>query len=85
MIDWVSIVRHSRRRFSNYMTSVPRKVRKRRQNNARAANAPHFPDGEHQVNNKTNCTCCGETKLKKKVLVLYILSTSRESRVAVQK
>lgn len=30
MIDWVSIVRHSRRRFSDYMYSVPIKVRKRR-------------------------------------------------------
>ncbi|XP_049800164.1 uncharacterized protein LOC126235487 [Schistocerca nitens] len=30
MIDWVSIVRHSRRRFSNYMYAVPSKVRKRR-------------------------------------------------------
>ncbi|XP_069986623.1 disks large homolog 4-like isoform X3 [Penaeus vannamei] len=30
MIDWVSIVRHSRRRFSNYMYGVPSKVRRRR-------------------------------------------------------
>lgn len=30
MIDWVSIVRHSRRRFSNYMYAVPSKVRKKR-------------------------------------------------------
>ena len=30
MIDWVSMVRHSRRRFSNYMYAVPSKVRKRR-------------------------------------------------------
>jgi len=29
MIDWVSIVRHSRRRFSNYMYAVPNKVRRR--------------------------------------------------------
>ncbi|CAH0382401.1 unnamed protein product [Bemisia tabaci] len=26
MIDWVSIVRHSRRRFSNYMYAMPNKV-----------------------------------------------------------
>lgn len=30
MIDWVSIVRHSRRRFSDYVYGVPIKVRKRR-------------------------------------------------------
>lgn len=30
MIDWVSIVRHSRRRFSDYMFAVPAKIRKRR-------------------------------------------------------
>ncbi|MPC86912.1 hypothetical protein E2C01_081751 [Portunus trituberculatus] len=30
MIDWVSIVRHSRRRFSNYMYAVPTRVRRRR-------------------------------------------------------
>ncbi|KYM75346.1 hypothetical protein ALC53_14254 [Atta colombica] len=30
MIDWVSIVRHSRRRFSDYMFTVPTKIRKRR-------------------------------------------------------
>ena len=27
MIDWVTIVRHSRRRFSNYISAVPIKVR----------------------------------------------------------
>ncbi|KAK8733914.1 hypothetical protein OTU49_006243 [Cherax quadricarinatus] len=30
MIDWVSIVRHSRRRFSNYMYAGPSRVRRRR-------------------------------------------------------
>ena len=30
MIDWVSIVRHSRRRFSNYMYAAPSRVRRRR-------------------------------------------------------
>ncbi|XP_073992870.1 MAGUK family member discs large 1 isoform X5 [Rhodnius prolixus] len=36
MIDWVSIVRHSRRRFSNYMYAVPGKVGgKRRRPNSR--------------------------------------------------
>lgn len=31
MIDWVSIVRHSRRRFSDYVNAVPMKIRKNRQ------------------------------------------------------
>ncbi|KAH0568382.1 hypothetical protein KQX54_020623 [Cotesia glomerata] len=33
MIDWVSIVRHSRRRFSDYVNAVPMKIRKRRRKN----------------------------------------------------
>lgn len=33
MIDWVSIVRHSRRRFSDYVNAVPMKIRKHRQKN----------------------------------------------------
>jgi hypothetical protein len=43
MIDWVSIVRHSRRRFSNYMYAVPNKVRR----NAHQRDNPHAtsPDG----------------------------------------
>ncbi|KAH7966794.1 hypothetical protein HPB49_019600 [Dermacentor silvarum] len=36
MIDWVSIVRHSRRRFSNYMYAMPSKVRRRRKHQVRA-------------------------------------------------
>lgn len=36
MIDWVSIVRHSRRRFSNYMYAMPSKVRRRRKQQMRA-------------------------------------------------
>ncbi|KAH9383331.1 hypothetical protein HPB48_024546 [Haemaphysalis longicornis] len=35
MIDWVSIVRHSRRRFSNYMYAMPSKVRRRRKHQVR--------------------------------------------------
>ncbi|XP_023311085.1 disks large 1 tumor suppressor protein isoform X2 [Anoplophora glabripennis] len=58
MIDWVSIVRHSHRRFSNYMYGVPSKVRKRRQKfikrqqqmpgNGAAAGMPHG----------SKCSCC---------------------------
>lgn len=51
MIDWVSIVRHSRRRFSNYMYGVPHKVRRKRrqkQNEDDNAASPHA----------SNCSCC---------------------------
>ncbi|XP_049270191.1 uncharacterized protein LOC119386147 [Rhipicephalus sanguineus] len=36
MIDWVSIVRHSRRRFSSYMYAMPSKVRRLRKHQLRA-------------------------------------------------
>ncbi|KAH1027347.1 hypothetical protein HUJ05_000875 [Dendroctonus ponderosae] len=73
MIDWVSIVRHSRRRFSNYMTSVPRKVRKRRQKNA---NPLSINSGQCTLNSTSSSrgieqhrpksSCWNADKLKKK-------------------
>lgn len=50
MIDWVSIVRHSRRRFSNYMYGVPHKVRRKRKQktNECGPTSPHA----------SNCSCC---------------------------
>ncbi|KAF7287965.1 hypothetical protein GWI33_000026 [Rhynchophorus ferrugineus] len=70
MIDWVSIVRHSRRRFSNYMYGVPRKVRKKRQKNARSHhNSRTHQEGAaaHDLPSRSECTCCwaGE-KVKQK-------------------
>lgn len=43
MIDWVSIVRHSRRRFSNYVgTRAPIRMKKRRRTPpSAAAGSPH--------------------------------------------
>lgn len=61
MIDWVSIVRHSRRRFSNYVGTRPAirmKKRRRTPNPAQIAppsanTAAHSPqDDRHQY------TCC---------------------------
>lgn len=53
MIDWVSIVRHSRRRFSNYMYGVPNKVRRRRRPKKQTGNinSSHVPHA-------SNCSCC---------------------------
>ncbi|KAL1123402.1 hypothetical protein AAG570_002482 [Ranatra chinensis] len=48
MIDWVSIVRHSRRRFSNYMYAMPTKVRKRRRKNRRLENMPRCGSAQQQ-------------------------------------
>lgn len=65
MIDWVSIVRHSRRRFSDYMVAVPIKIRKRRRArrtnrklillNDRGANNAISRDSE---NDGDTCKCC---------------------------
>lgn len=63
MIDWVSIVRHSRRRFSNYVgTRAPIRMKKRRRApNSVPVSAPppptissstHSPQDDHQY------TCC---------------------------
>ncbi|KAK9884882.1 hypothetical protein WA026_009109 [Henosepilachna vigintioctopunctata] len=58
MIDWVSIVRHSRRRFSNYVYSVPHKVRRRRLNRKLPGckSQPHL--------NVTKCNCCWSDKMQ---------------------
>ncbi|XP_026300211.1 disks large 1 tumor suppressor protein isoform X14 [Apis mellifera] len=66
MIDWVSIVRHSRRRFSDYMYGVPIKVRKRR-----TKRTCHF--GEHvnrsvvtraSKRSTSFCGCCWNHKTR---------------------
>lgn len=58
MIDWVSIVRHSRRRFSNYVYAVPNKVRKRRRYKARP------PGGDPQDRtDPLSCACCWAHKV----------------------
>nr|CAI5847280.1 unnamed protein product [Callosobruchus analis] len=60
MIDWVSLVQHSRRRFSNYMYGVPGKVRKKRQ---RFVKHEHVIDG---VSRGSNYNCCwAEDKVHK--------------------
>lgn len=66
MIDWVSIVRHSRRRFSDYMFAVPIKIRKR-QRARRHTNPKLVLLYDHDVNNAIShnsqnsgdgCECC---------------------------
>lgn len=71
MIDWVSIVRHSRRRFSNYMYAVPSKVRKRRrtrkkkcENSVEVHSRYRGEDGGSSVGSSGDlgshsmCSCC---------------------------
>ncbi|GJQ81544.1 hypothetical protein Trydic_g4905 [Trypoxylus dichotomus] len=64
MIDWVSIVRHSRRRFSNYMYGVPSKVRKRRRQklNLQIPNLGATDNGSSQT---SNCSCCWAEDMQK--------------------
>lgn len=55
MIDWVSIVRHSRRRFSNYVgTRVPVRIKKRRRTSPTSSMASLPHDDQHQY---TRCSC----------------------------
>ncbi|KAL3279977.1 hypothetical protein HHI36_017482 [Cryptolaemus montrouzieri] len=57
MIDWVSIVRHSRRRFSNYVYGVPHKVRRKRlSKKGSGLNSQH--------SNVPKCTCCWSDKMQ---------------------
>ena len=65
MIDWVSIVRHSRRRFSDYMFTVPAKVRKRRRvkrHTNSTLSLPNDRDTNNTIsrskNNRSVCECC---------------------------
>uniref|UniRef100_A0A6P7GUV3 Uncharacterized protein LOC114341041 n=1 Tax=Diabrotica virgifera virgifera TaxID=50390 RepID=A0A6P7GUV3_DIAVI len=61
MIDWVSIVRHSHRRFSNYMYGVPSKVRRRRQKfikREQQANTNGTASGSSSMPHGSNCSCC---------------------------
>ncbi|KYB29111.1 hypothetical protein TcasGA2_TC032077 [Tribolium castaneum] len=62
MIDWVSIVRHSRRRFSNYMYGVPNKVRRKR----RAVKKPVIGNGNsNSAPHTSNCSCCWSDRVEK--------------------
>ncbi|KAK6628319.1 hypothetical protein RUM43_002131 [Polyplax serrata] len=54
MIDWVSIVRHSRRRFSNYMYAVPSKVRNNRRVRRKRKNNGNGRDRSSSF----RCDCC---------------------------
>ncbi|CAG5107511.1 Protein of unknown function [Cotesia congregata] len=62
MIDWVSIVRHSRRRFSDYVNAVPMKIRKRRQKNPRDLLYVSSTDDKNSVGYYERlyglCICC---------------------------
>lgn len=66
MIDWVSIVRHSRRRFSDYMFAGPAKIRKRRRAKRHANSTPSSPNNRGANNaisrnfesGRGVCECC---------------------------
>ncbi|KAF8782396.1 hypothetical protein HNY73_012688 [Argiope bruennichi] len=63
MIDWVSIVRTSRRRFSSYKY-IPGRIRKRKKKQAAAAEAAKVeppPKAPTQ-----GCACCALTRLTDK-------------------
>lgn len=62
MIDWVSIVRHSRRRFSNYMVArAPVRIKKRRHAPHSAPVAAHTPassTAHSPQDDRRQYTCC---------------------------
>lgn len=64
MIDWVSIVRHSRRRFSNYVgTRAPIRMKKRRRAppiqaaSATTAQVPPVISSPHDDRHHYTCCC----------------------------
>lgn len=57
MIDWVSIVRHSRRRFSNYVGSG-RPIRTKKSRPLSAAPKPIIATGAPQSPPARNYSCC---------------------------
>lgn len=65
MIDWVSIVRHSRRRFSNYVgTRAPIRMKKRRRTPPSAAATGTGPNvSPHDDRYQYSC-CCTHVSLK---------------------
>nr|XP_031828273.1 disks large 1 tumor suppressor protein isoform X4 [Nomia melanderi] len=66
MIDWVSIVRHSRRRFSDYMYGAPIKVRKRRtKRTCRSADRGNRNVVPHDSKRSSDaCGCCWHRKTR---------------------
>lgn len=52
MIDWVSIVRHSRRRFSNYVGTRPMRMKKRRR-----TPPSHISSGSPTTGSHYSCCC----------------------------
>lgn len=80
MIDWVSIVRHSRRRFSNYVgTRAPIRMKKRRrtppsgQSSSTAATSPQ--DDRHQY----TCCCTHVSFSSSSLFLIIIIIISRSS------
>ena len=61
MIDWVSIVRHSRRRFSDYIFTVPTKIRKRRRVKRHTNSTLSSPNDRDTIsrskNDRSICEC----------------------------
>lgn len=57
MIDWVSIVRHSRRRFSNYVGArAPIRIKKRRRTPNSSSIVPST-NSHHDDRPQYNCCC----------------------------
>ncbi|KAI5753928.1 hypothetical protein M8J77_004371 [Diaphorina citri] len=76
-IDWMSIMRHSRRRFSNYVYSVPGKVRRRRYRHYGATNKNSGATGSHgrqavKSSDQFSCCCFREKDLKKMAKVSWL-------------
>lgn len=69
MIDWVSIVRHSRRRFSNYVgTRAPIRIKKRRRTPQPSSQASSPHGDRHQY----SC-CCAHVSFSTNMLRFSIL------------
>lgn len=75
MIDWVSIVRHSRRRFSSYVGNRPIRMKKRRRTPPPAPHIASSPtdDGHHL---HYACCCSNVSLIYSNIMYLHKENTS---------
>lgn len=78
MIDWVSIVRHSHRRFSNYVYGVPNKVRRRRKPIKK-----QVENGKNKTPHSSDCSCCWSDKVQ--VMIKYLQTCKKKWKWISQK
>lgn len=79
MIDWVSIVRHSRRRFSNYVGARAAPIRIKRRRSPDTPTIPSSSSTAHSLqDDRIQCNCCC-THVSN---ILHLMSAEMQFRLA---